>query len=76
MNAIIFWFALAAIVAADTASFDAAAVFAECREKLEKNFVPTYLQLMQEIPKTASEKPQERFCIEHFEQHPEAVYTE
>ena len=60
----------------DPDSFRPAALFADCRDKLEKNFVPTYLQLMQEIPKTASEKPQERFCTEHFEQHPEAIFTE
>jgi crotonobetaine/carnitine-CoA ligase len=38
--------------------------------------VPGYIQLMPEIPKTASEKPQERFCLEHFRVHPEAVFTE
>jgi len=31
---------------------------------------------MDEIPKTASEKPQERFCLEHFREHPDAVHTE
>ena len=37
------------------------AIFEACRAGLESNFVPTYLQIMEEIPKTASEKPQERF---------------
>ncbi len=46
--------------------FDAAAVFAHCRAGLEPNFVPGYLQLVDEIPKTASEKPQERFLLEQF----------
>ena len=49
------------------ARFDAAAVFAACRDGLEPNFVPTYLQVVDEIPKTASEKPQERFLLERFE---------
>ncbi len=57
---------VAAIVPADAASFDAAAVFASCRRDLEPNFVPTYLQIVEEIPKTASEKPQERLLFERF----------
>ena len=67
---------VAAVVPANGNSFDPAAVFADCRQKLEKNFIPSYLQVMQEIPKTASEKPQERFCLEHFEQHPESIFNE
>ena len=55
--------AVAAIVA-DRFTFDANQVFAWCRDKLEPNFVPTYLQVVDEIPKTASEKPQDRFLIE------------
>ncbi|MBC8293193.1 MAG: AMP-binding protein [Proteobacteria bacterium] len=46
--------------------FNAPGLFAFCREKLEANFVPTWLQLVEEIPKTASEKPQERFLLERF----------
>ena len=57
---------VAAIVPVDMKGFDASDVFKHCREQLEANFVPSYLHLMQEIPKTASEKPQERFCIEDF----------
>ena len=55
--------AVAALVV-DRARFDPSAVFAYCREKLEANFVPSYLQIVDEIPKTASEKPQDRFLIE------------
>ena len=55
--------AVAAIVV-DRFTFDANQVFAWCRDKLEPNFVPTYLQVVDEIPKTASEKPQDRFLIE------------
>ncbi|MDE2462481.1 MAG: AMP-binding protein, partial [Alphaproteobacteria bacterium] len=43
------------------AGIDPAEVFAHCRAKLEPNFVPSYLQIVREIPKTASEKPQDRF---------------
>ncbi len=55
---------------------DVAALYAHCRATLESNFVPTYIQVMDEIPKTASEKPQERFCLEFFRAHPEAVFSE
>ncbi len=57
---------VAAIVARDPASFDPDALFAYCRAGLEPNFVPSYLQVVDEIPKTASEKPQERFLLEAF----------
>ena len=47
-----------------------------CREGLESNFVPSYLQVLDEIPKTASEKPQQRFLLEAFTDRPEAVFSE
>ncbi len=47
--------------------FSAPAVFAACRAGLESNFVPGFLQVVDEIPKTASEKPQERFLAEAFD---------
>ena len=55
---------MVAAIVVDRAAFDPAAVFAWCREKLEPNSVPSFLQVVDEIPKTASEKPQERFLIE------------
>ena len=67
---------VAAIVPIDRGSFDAPDVFRLCRESLESNFVPTYLQLLDEIPKTASEKPQERFLLEAFDAAAENVITE
>jgi crotonobetaine/carnitine-CoA ligase len=65
-----------AIVPLEGQDLDIGSVFAACREGLEPNFVPTYLQVVDEIPKTASEKPQERFLIERFEQDPASVHTE
>ena len=65
-----------AIVVKDRASFDPAAVFSACRLKLEPNFVPSYLQLVDEIPKTASEKPQERFLADSFAADGKDIYTE
>ena len=53
-----------AAIVVDKAKFEPQAVFAECRRKLEPNFVPSFLQVLADIPKTASEKPQDRFLIE------------
>ena len=48
----------------DYDNFEAAAVFSACREKLDANSVPDFIQVVRKIPKTASEKPQERFLLE------------
>ncbi len=57
---------VAAIVPVKDVAFDSADVFRWCRQRLESSFVPSYLQVVDEIPKTASEKPQERFLLEMF----------
>lgn len=51
-------------------------LFFWCRSKLEANMVPSYIQIVSEIPKTASEKPQERFLREAFENCKGLVITE
>lgn len=55
---------VAAIVPAPGTTVDPTSVWATCAAGLEANFVPSYLQVVDEIPKTASEKPQERFLRE------------
>jgi crotonobetaine/carnitine-CoA ligase len=65
-----------AVVAAKHQVLDAAELFRYCRAHLEANFVPGFIQVMEEIPKTASEKPQERFCLESFRANPGSVFTE
>jgi crotonobetaine/carnitine-CoA ligase len=65
---------VAAIVPAAGGDFPAEDVFASCLGKLEANFIPSYLQLLEEIPKTASEKPQERFLLERFAVDAQGVY--
>jgi crotonobetaine/carnitine-CoA ligase len=57
---------VAVVVPVDRATFDPAALLASCRRSLEANFVPSYIQIVDEIPKTVSEKPQERFLLEAF----------
>ena len=67
---------VAAIVPVDRESFSAPSIFARCREGLESNFVPSYLQVLDEIPKTASEKPQERFLLAEFAPERPNVFAE
>lgn len=66
---------VAAVVAATSADSVAAEVFASCREVLEANFVPTYVQVLDEIPKTASEKPREHVLAESFDPDAANVHT-
>jgi crotonobetaine/carnitine-CoA ligase len=67
---------IAAVVLTGGDEAHAPGIFATCRDKLEANFVPSYLQVLDEIPKTASEKPQERFLLERFSPDAKGVYTE
>ena len=64
-----------AVVPTDRGSFDIAAAIKACRENLDRNSVPDYLQVLDAIPKTASEKPQERFLVESFESSAHDVYA-
>jgi crotonobetaine/carnitine-CoA ligase len=66
---------VAAVVAVPGRRIDPESVFARCRQGLESNFVPSYLQVVDEIPKTASEKPQERFLLEAFAPDASNVFT-
>ncbi len=65
---------VAAIVAFGAKKPDPASIFEQARKGLEPNSVPSYLMFLDEIPKTISEKPQERFLKKNFEEHPEWVH--
>jgi crotonobetaine/carnitine-CoA ligase len=67
---------VAAVVPAPGVAFDPGLVFRACRAGLEPNFVPSWLQVVAEIPKTASEKPQERFLLERLAPGAPGVYRE
>ncbi|NQU08207.1 MAG: AMP-binding protein [Candidatus Abyssubacteria bacterium] len=67
---------VAAIVPVDRSTLNLVSIYDKCRKELESNFVPSYLQVLDELPKTISEKPQERFLIELFEKDKGSVYTE
>lgn len=63
-----------AAMVVDRSRFDPAALYAACRRSLEANFIPSFLQVVDEIPKTASEKPQDRFLIEALRSPGAEVY--
>ena len=64
---------VAAIVTND--KFTSESVYELCRQELEANFIPSYLQVVDEIPKTASEKPQERFLLEQFTPDADGIHV-
>ncbi len=65
---------VASIVLFDGKKPDPATLFACARRGLEANSVPSYLLFLNEIPKTISEKPQERFLLQYFQERTESVY--
>jgi crotonobetaine/carnitine-CoA ligase len=67
---------VAAVVPSDPARFDPQGVFRHCRRALEPNVVPTWVQVVADIPKTASEKPLERVLRDAFERERTHVHTE
>ena len=65
-----------AVVARPGAQFDPQVLFRACRARLEPGQVPQYLQVVDAIPKTASEKPQERFLVDALHAEPHRVHVE
>jgi crotonobetaine/carnitine-CoA ligase len=55
-----------AVVLRRGAALDPAALFAQLASRLEPNAVPSWLQIVDEIPKTISEKPQPRLLADAF----------
>lgn len=65
---------VAAVVALDGHSIDPRSVFQMCRGKLEGNFVPSYIQIVDEIPKSVSEKNLDRLLKEDFRKEADNVF--
>lgn len=65
---------VAAIVLFEGKKPDPESIFKTARHGLESNSVPSYLMFVDEIPKTISEKPQERFLRQIFQERPETVF--
>lgn len=57
---------VAAVVLTDAEALDQDEIFSACAVQLGNNSVPRFLQIVDAIPKTASEKPQERFLLERL----------
>ena len=66
---------VAAIVAADPEHLDAAALFARCARQLERAAVPDFIQVLVELPKTATEKVQTRLLVQAFDPAAPGVYA-
>lgn len=61
---------VAAVVPFAGAEIDPQSIFEDAKEKLERNSIPSYLQVVDEIPKSPSEKHLDRLLRDAF--HPEA----
>ena len=55
-------------------TIDPAVIYEKCKEGLESNFIPSYLQIIDEIPKTISEKALDRILRDQFLPENENVY--
>jgi len=65
---------VAAIVPPEGQSPDIGGILARCLAGLEKNSLPSYIQVVDEIPKTASEKKLDRVLREEFDPGKENVF--
>jgi len=66
---------VAAVVPVAGSKPDPASIFKTCLDNLEKNAVPSYLQVVEEIPKSASEKNLDRLLKEDFTKDAVNVYA-
>ena len=55
-------------------TIDPESIFAVCKKDLETNFIPSYLQVVDEIPKSISEKALDRVLKEQFSPDADNVY--
>lgn len=65
---------VAAISPLEGKTIDPAAIYKRCKKELTANFIPTYLQVLDELPKTISEKPLDRVLREKFSRKGEGIY--
>lgn len=65
---------VAAVVPKSATSLDVTALIQVCRKQLEPNAIPSFIQVLAQIPKTASEKPLERHLMAAFESMPDTVH--
>ena len=66
---------VAAIVLTEGAVLDIGAFYDHCKALLDGNSIPSYLQMVDEIPKTASEKNLDRFLRNDFSKNADNVHA-
>jgi acyl-CoA synthetase (AMP-forming)/AMP-acid ligase II len=66
---------VAAIVPSDSKAIDAKAIFRKLAAGLDNNSIPSYLQVVKEIPKSASEKNLDRFLRDEFRKDARNVFS-
>lgn len=66
---------VAAVTPMTRVTISPASIFTHCLEKLEKNAVPSYLQVVAAIPKSASEKNLDRLLKDDFRKDADNVYA-
>jgi crotonobetaine/carnitine-CoA ligase len=65
---------VASIALVEGKSIDPKSIYDKCRNDLEPNFIPSYLQMVEEIPKTISEKALDRVLRDQFSPDGDCVY--
>jgi len=65
---------VAAVVVRDPEHLDVAGLFGRCARRLDRTHLPDYLQVVDELPKTATQKVQTRVLVERFDRSAEGVY--
>jgi crotonobetaine/carnitine-CoA ligase len=66
---------VAAVVARDRGAFDPDAVFGRCAAQLERSHVPDFLQVVDDLPRTPSEKVQVRFLVAQLDESAGNVFA-
>ena len=66
---------VAAVVPRDRETFAADAVFARCAGRLERSHIPDFLQVVDDLPRTASEKVQVRFLAAQLDESADNVFS-
>jgi acyl-CoA synthetase (AMP-forming)/AMP-acid ligase II len=66
---------VAAVVVRDKEHVDVPSLWERCQRQLERSHVPDFIQVVDELPKTASEKVQARFLVERLDPSDRFVFA-
>lgn len=66
---------VAAVVVRDKEHVDVPSLWERCQRQLERSHIPDFIQVVDELPKTASEKVQTRFLVEKLDPSDRFVFT-